>query len=130
MVDIGCPGRHSDGGVLSSSVFGRKLQSGELGFPGATNLPRLYRRVLGVSPEVAECVVKATCILHNFLRWDYDGEDVPRTTIVPTESQGAVQRIPRVGSNNASREAAAVRETFTSYFSSPDSRVPWQDSIL
>ncbi|KAJ8369350.1 hypothetical protein SKAU_G00093780 [Synaphobranchus kaupii] len=40
MVDIGCPGRHSDGGVLSSSVFGRKLQSGDLGFPGATNLPR------------------------------------------------------------------------------------------
>ncbi|KAL2077834.1 hypothetical protein ACEWY4_027338 [Coilia grayii] len=31
---------------------------------------RVYRRVLCVSPEVAENVVKATCMLHNFMRWD------------------------------------------------------------
>ncbi|KAJ8351988.1 hypothetical protein SKAU_G00234640 [Synaphobranchus kaupii] len=125
------PGQHLGG---ERRIFNYRLSHArrmvECSFGILATQWRLYRRVLGVSPEVAECVVKATCILHNFLRWDYDGEDVPRTTTVPTDSQGAVQRIPRVGSNNASREAAAVRETFTSYFSSPDGRVPWQDSIL
>ncbi|CAL8270187.1 unnamed protein product [Arctogadus glacialis] len=42
---------------------------------------------------------------------------------------GAVQSIPRVGSNNASREAVAVRETFNRYFSSLPGRVTWQDGI-
>ena len=53
-----------------------------------------------MSPEVAESAVKATCILHNYMRWDGEGEDGPRTPTVP--SQGAVQSIPRVGSNKAS----------------------------
>ncbi|CAL8311145.1 unnamed protein product [Gadus morhua 'NCC'] len=70
---------------------------------------RLYRRVLGVSPEVAESAMKATCILHNYMRWDGEGEDGPRTPTVP--SQGAVQSIPRVGSNNTSREAVADLRT-------------------
>lgn len=75
---------------------------------------RLYRRVLGVSPEVAEHVVKATCILHNFLRQELEEE---ASTVA--EGAAAVQPIARVGSNNASREAMAVREKFTAYLSSP-----------
>ncbi|KAJ8346597.1 hypothetical protein SKAU_G00279980 [Synaphobranchus kaupii] len=105
------PGQHLGG---ERRIFNYRLSHArrmvECSFGILATQWRLYRRVLGVSPEVAECVVKATCILHNFLRWDYDGEDVPRTTTVPTDSQGAVQRIPRVGSNNASRDAAAVRD--------------------
>jgi hypothetical protein len=99
----------------------------ECAFGILANQWRLYRRVLGVSPEVAESAVKATCILHNYMRWDGEGEDGPRTPTVP--SQGAVQSIPRVGSNNASREAVAVRETFNRYFSSLPGRVTWQDGI-
>ncbi|KAM9364798.1 uncharacterized protein KZ484_010978 [Pholidichthys leucotaenia] len=71
---------------------------------------RLYRRVLGVSPTVAECVVKATCVLHNFLHWDSEVFDVLPTPSTAAEPQGAVQTLPRVGSNNASREAAALAE--------------------
>lgn len=37
---------------------------------------RLYRRVLCVSPEAAEPIVRATCILHNFMRWE-DTESAP-----------------------------------------------------
>ena len=29
---------------------------------------RTYRRVIATSPQVAEVCVKATCVLHNFLR--------------------------------------------------------------
>ncbi|XP_030203604.1 protein ALP1-like [Gadus morhua] len=59
----------------------------ECAFGSLANQWRLYRSVLGVSPEVAESAVKATCILHNYMRWDGEGEDGPRTPTVP--SQGA-----------------------------------------
>ncbi|KAL7377314.1 hypothetical protein ABVT39_025619 [Epinephelus coioides] len=89
---------------------------------------RLYRRVLGVSPEVAEKAVKATYILHNFLHWDTKADHchAPLSAV----EQRAVQHLDQVGSNNASREAQAVRETFTAYFSSPGGAVQWQDSII
>lgn len=92
---------------------------------------RLYRRVLGLSPEVADHAVKATCILHNFPHWDWACEvariqttDLPDAVQLPV----ALQPVERTGSNNASREALAVRETFTTYFSSAAGWVPRQES--
>ena len=38
MVDIG-DGRHSDGGVLSNSAFGRVLEDNSLSFPPSGSLP-------------------------------------------------------------------------------------------
>ena len=35
---------------------------------------RMYRSVIGTSPEVAEVCVKATCVLQNFLRMKYLGK--------------------------------------------------------
>ena len=87
---------------------------------------RIYRRVLGVSPQVAESVVKATCVLHNFLRWG-DSTEAPTG---PAEPSAGIQNIARVGSNNASREAITVRTKFTEYFSSGAGQVPWQNHPL
>lgn len=39
-VDVGAPGRHSDGGVLKSSPIGTHLEDGTLGLPGPARLPR------------------------------------------------------------------------------------------
>jgi hypothetical protein len=39
IVDIGDSGRHSDGGVLSNSEFGKALELNSLGLPSATTLP-------------------------------------------------------------------------------------------
>ncbi|XP_049920670.1 uncharacterized protein LOC126402580 [Epinephelus moara] len=88
---------------------------------------RLYRRALCVSPEVAESVVKATCMLHNFMRWE-NGGSVSVTTPSEEPLHGA-QDIQRVGSNNATREAIAVRETLSRYFISTG-QVPWQNGII
>lgn len=87
---------------------------------------RLYRRVLGVSPEVAEVVVKATCILHNFILWQSADEEDPSSTALCTEPSAGMQGITQVGSNNASKEALAVREKFATYFSSSAGEVSWQ----
>ena len=92
---------------------------------------RVYRRVLCVSPEVAENVVKATCMLHNFLRWDASTTIPARSstgTSTAEPSQG-LQNAPRLGTNNAGRDAVAVREKFAQYFMSEAGRVPWQDNI-
>ncbi|KAL2085802.1 hypothetical protein ACEWY4_019122 [Coilia grayii] len=85
---------------------------------------RVYRRVLCVSPEVAESIVKATCILQNFMRWDND--TIPRPAPTAEPSFGLLST-PRLGSNNATRDAVAVREAFAAYFSSPAGRVHWQE---
>ncbi len=84
---------------------------------------RVYRRVLGVSPNVAEKIVKATCMLHNFLR---DVLTAPAPTLTTEPSLG-MQNAPRLGTNNASRDAVAVRDRFAEYFMSPAGGVPWQD---
>ncbi|KAL2099423.1 hypothetical protein ACEWY4_005903 [Coilia grayii] len=85
---------------------------------------RVYRRVLCVSPEVAESIVKATCILQNFMRWDND--TIPTSAPTAEPSLGLLST-PRLGSNSATRDAVAVREAFAAYFSSPAGRVHWQE---
>ncbi|KAM3609530.1 uncharacterized protein V6R79_016396 [Siganus canaliculatus] len=87
---------------------------------------RLYRRALEVQPDVAEICVKATCVLHNFLRL------TTSTPVVRGASTGAdMELLPglgRVAANNSGREAIRVRDTFSSYFSA-EGAVQWQASI-
>lgn len=84
---------------------------------------RMYRRAIEVHPEVAEKCVRATCVLHNFLR---------KTTAVRGSIRVAeVEPLPglgRVAANNSAREAIAVREAFASFFSA-EGPVPWQDTV-
>ena len=87
---------------------------------------RLYRRALEVQPDVAERCVKATCVLHNFLR---------KTASTPTGRGsipgGDVEPLPdlgRIAANYAGREAVRVRETFAAYFST-EGAVQWQANI-
>ncbi len=87
---------------------------------------RLYRRVLGVSPEVAEVVVKATCILQNLISWHSADEEDPSSTALCTEPSAGMEGITQVGSNNASKEALPVREKFATYFCSSAGEVSCQ----
>ncbi|KAJ8353056.1 hypothetical protein AAFF_G00115100 [Aldrovandia affinis] len=92
VVDVGAYGRRSDGGTLASSKFGKALQNGRLDllktgccqkqstwdanpmmiventFGILSAQWRMYR-VIGTSPGNVEKCVKATCVLHNFIRW-------------------------------------------------------------
>lgn len=77
-----------------------------------------------MSPEVAEKIVKATCMLHSFLRMDM--LTAPAPTLKTKPSLG-MQNAPWLGTNNARRDAVAVRDRFAEYFKSPAGRVRWQD---
>ncbi len=46
--------------------------------------------------EVAEVVVKATCILHNFLCWHFANEEDPSSTALCTELSAGTQGITQV----------------------------------
>uniref|UniRef100_A0A671RVC8 Zgc:194221 n=1 Tax=Sinocyclocheilus anshuiensis TaxID=1608454 RepID=A0A671RVC8_9TELE len=113
---------------------------GDEAFPLKKNLLRPYpgkhldreKHVFNyrLSPKGADAVVKATCILHNFLRFEDAGEEEGSCVPLPLEQQLAMQPIQRVGSNNASREALEIRQRYTTYFSSPAGEVAWQHSVL
>ena len=87
---------------------------------------RMYHWVIGVSPENMDACVKATCILHNYVRRNTRTRREP----VPV-SEGEVSvlhDLRRVGSNNAAQEAIRVREIYASYFSA-EGAVPWQPRL-
>ncbi|KAL7385137.1 hypothetical protein ABVT39_016381 [Epinephelus coioides] len=87
---------------------------------------RMYRRALEVHPDVAKRCVKATCVLHNFLR-----KTTPTPAMRGSIPGGDVEPLPglgRVAANNSAREAIRVRETFTAYFSA-EGTVPWQANV-
>ncbi|KAK0146520.1 Protein ALP1-like [Merluccius polli] len=99
---------------------------------------RMYRGVIGVSPANVDTCVKATCVLHNFLR--RTSKTTNRTSRPPAGQPGpsqapsadgdavGLQTVTRVGSNNASREAIRVRETLVSYFSN-EGAATWQPTV-
>ena len=89
---------------------------------------RVYRRPMEVQPEVAERCVKATCVLHNFLR---RSSQTPAGRGSMPVAIGEVEPLPglgRIAANNSAREAVRVRETLTSFFSA-EGAVSWQDSV-
>ncbi|XP_034006688.1 protein ANTAGONIST OF LIKE HETEROCHROMATIN PROTEIN 1-like [Trematomus bernacchii] len=91
---------------------------------------RMFRRVITTSPEVTELCVKATCVLHNFLRRKTIGRR-SRTPLVEStdEDTPTLCDAPRMGSNNATRRSIQLRETFSSYFNE-EGVLPWQQYVV
>jgi hypothetical protein len=146
LIDVGAYGRNSDGGIFSSSHFGRALEDGSLSLPAPSQLEpvghvphvivgdeafplkpylmrpfpgrgltaeerifnyrlsrarrivenafgilaarwRIYHRTIEQTPRTVDEIVKATCVLHNFLRMkalqsgEHDAADDNRTLV-------------------------------------------------
>lgn len=88
------PGKHHEG---EKRVFNYRLSRArrmvECTFGILATQWRLYHRVIGVSPKVADTVVKATCILQNFLRFEDAGEEEGSCAPLPSEQQLAMRPI-------------------------------------
>ncbi|XP_072171433.1 uncharacterized protein [Diadema setosum] len=89
---------------------------------------RIYHRQIQLHPSQVDSVVKATCVLHNFIRRSALKDE--RRTHTETDTNDArpchsLQNIQSTG-NHASKDALAIREKFTEYFSSPAGAVSWQ----
>ncbi|XP_039459435.1 protein ANTAGONIST OF LIKE HETEROCHROMATIN PROTEIN 1-like [Oreochromis aureus] len=85
---------------------------------------RMYRCSMELHPEIAEKCVKATCVLHNFLR-GLDERGAPAVRSVAPAVVEPLQSLGRVAANNSSREAVLVREKFMAHFSA-EGAVTWQ----
>ena len=96
---------------------------------------RIYNRRMQYSVETVAKIVKATCVLHNFLRdrslnvaniynrlnperLDYLGEN------------GAVLDLVNLPGYRSSNEARRIRSVFTHYFNSAAGRLTWQDTRI
>ncbi|XP_034022473.1 protein ANTAGONIST OF LIKE HETEROCHROMATIN PROTEIN 1 [Thalassophryne amazonica] len=84
---------------------------------------RWYRRLIEVRTEVAEQCVKATCVLHNFLRASVDDETP--TLWGPAGGEEPLPGLGRVAANNSSTEARRVRDVFKDFFTA-EGALPWQ----
>ena len=122
------PGTHLYG---SRRAFNFRLSHARLivenTFGILTSQWRMYRGVIGVSPSNVDACVKATCILHNFIR-KTTRPTRPRPGPSANRDTAGLQCIHRAGSNNATREALLVREAYVSYFSN-EGAVGWQPGV-
>ena len=88
---------------------------------------RIYQRRIQLHPQTVDKVVKATCVLHNYIKHTNASS---RTTGKPQEDAGndnsvSIRDLQATG-NHASKEAYDVRNTFTKYVMLPAGGVTWQ----
>lgn len=104
-------------------VFNFRLSSArrsvECTFGILTNKWRVFHRPLNVSIDFAVDIVKACCILHNFVR-QRDGYKYDHTL--------TCEGLYDVGvcHDRSSRSVNTTREEFANFFMSPEGQVPWQ----
>ncbi|KAL2099463.1 hypothetical protein ACEWY4_005943 [Coilia grayii] len=123
------PGPHVHG---EKRVFNYRLSRARLvvecAFGILSSQWRMYRRVIGASPATAEVCVRATCVLHNYLRvMTLRRKETSAGYRQPGEggADDCLQGVSRMAANNATREALRVRAQFASYFNQ-EGAVPWQ----
>ncbi|CAH1986926.1 unnamed protein product [Acanthoscelides obtectus] len=90
---------------------------------------RVYRRPFECKLDTVDDIVKATCVLHNFLRnhtistvnQEEDEIEMLRESqllpIAPNRTRGA-------------NEAFLIREKFTDFYNSPAGSIPWQQKLV
>ncbi len=83
---------------------------------------RMYCRLIEVQPDVVESCVKATCVLHNFMR---RSAEAPAVRGAVQGAEDSLQSLDLVVANNSGREAIRVRDSFMANFSA-EGAVPWQ----
>uniref|UniRef100_A0A8C6NS72 DDE Tnp4 domain-containing protein n=1 Tax=Nothobranchius furzeri TaxID=105023 RepID=A0A8C6NS72_NOTFU len=83
----------------------------------------LYTRIT-MTPENADAVILAACILHNHLLNPADNQRF----LDEAQEQGEhLQDARNMGGNRGCRDAYNIREKFATFFLSPEGSVSWQD---
>lgn len=88
-----------------------------------TNKWRIFHRPLDVREELAIAIIKACCILHNFVR-DRDGYKFSDTLYVASD----LEEIPQDRTSRSSRSSASYRDLFADYFMN-DGQLEWQERV-
>ncbi|KAM3909895.1 uncharacterized protein RB166_021521 [Leptodactylus fuscus] len=97
----------------------------ECAFGIMTSKWRVFTCALQLAPDTVELVIKAACVLHNFVLEC----DSPNIVVEPQAALG-YPLVPSRLSGRPANAAVQVRHTFTDYFMSPEGAVPWQFNRL
>ncbi|KAM4052832.1 recQ-mediated genome instability protein 1 isoform 2-T2 [Anomaloglossus baeobatrachus] len=79
---------------------------------------RVFLRAFQLDVDVVESIIKACCILHNYLRL-HEAVDV-------VENMPSIERVTERVNEMPDMSALQVRDMFADYFMSPVGSVPWQ----
>ncbi|XP_063230841.1 uncharacterized protein LOC134535573 [Bacillus rossius redtenbacheri] len=96
----------------------------ECSFGILANKWRILHRPIDVDIELAEDIVKACCILHNFVRKrdSYKFEDAITTPDLPI--------LERDNTSRGNHRALAVRDIFADYFINEEGELKWQYDMI
>lgn len=115
----------------SKKIFNYRLSRArrcvECAFGIMTAKFRLLTKSIETSVEHATVIVKAICVLHNMIL-AREGIDTEAATGVEDHCEIVNTRTP-TAERNSPRYAINVRNTLTTYFTSPVGSVPWQAYI-
>ncbi len=119
------------------AVFNYRLSRAQIcvecSFGILTSRFRFLLRRMTLSPNIAMTVVKASCVLHNFLVKDNNPfvqaaiqRQNMKLKLVHARETGLLP-FPNLPGYHTSTEARQVCNIFTTYFRSKEGFVPWQD---
>lgn len=109
---------------------------------------RILRKPINTKVDVAELIVQATVLLHNYLQNSEIDLPIAERKYCPTgytdsidknseihpgvwaEEGSGLRSVSRVGSNNPSTIAKHQRDTLADYFVSPAGALPWQEEYV
>ncbi|KAM7304263.1 uncharacterized protein ISCGN_014163 [Ixodes scapularis] len=140
------PGRGLDGDKrIFNYRLSRARRCAENAFGILVTRWRILEKRLGESPQNAEDLVKAFCVLHNFLMQQHAGDDAycaagyADSVNSTGERQGGEWRkllvqppmqVARTLARNFADMARYVRDLYKLYFNSAAGKVSWQDAVL
>ena len=111
--------RHSHARIVSENAFGIVVQRW-----------RIFTRKICLRQKNAVRVIKAACMLHNYLQDDRSVEQIMRELCpdgpVPALS---MQPMPRLPGYRSPRDAMEIRDEFKDYFSGAGA-LPWQENYV
>ncbi|XP_039747675.1 protein ALP1-like [Pararge aegeria] len=94
-----------------------------------SNKFKIFNRPINVNVDFATNIVKACCVLHNFIR-KRDGYKFDHTlSIVGFQDPPASDNLLLIGRRRSELSGTAIRNIYTDYFTGVGS-VPWQDSKI
>lgn len=113
----------------SKRIFNYRLSRArrvaENAFGILTSKFRVYHRQLQIQPGTADKVVKATCVLHNFIMKKRRFEHRSESWNSEAGRVDVVERLQFLG-NHATQDAQDIRNSFKEYFNSAAGAVSWQ----
>lgn len=116
-----------DGKRIFNYRLSRARRQVECAFGVMSSTWRIMRKPIETAPAFATDIVKAVCVLHNFIQ---DKQSNYQSQLLQTDTPVQQWRdFPQV-SGRARNEAETVRNALMSYFLSPAGSLPWQADLL